>query len=178
MRMSVFGEFVVRPVKEAHVGQFAAILQEGAEWLRQQGREMWTPEELTEERLLKQNGIHEMFIGYANGEPAATMILQETDPMMWPEESKRPDSLYAHKLCVRRAMAKTGCSTAMIEWAKDEVLRRDKTFLRLDCAADRPKLCAFYESHGFGKVGERLVRQKYPTAFFEWKAEKSRLPAR
>ena len=164
----MYDEFVVRPVKEDEVGLFASILREGAEWLQQQGQEMWTPDQLTVERLLKQNAIHEMFIGYANGEPAAAMIIQETDRMMWPEQSNDPDSLYLHKLCVRRAWAKTGCSTAMIEWAKEEVRRRNKTFLRLDCAADRPKLCAFYERHGFRKVKERLILQKYPTALFEW----------
>jgi hypothetical protein len=63
----------------------------------------------------------------------------------------------------------------MIEWAKKEAKRRNKTFLRLDCAADRPKLCSFYEKHGFRKVGERLILQKFPTALFEWNRA-SRLP--
>lgn len=163
------GEIVVCSIKEDEIGLFASILKEAAEWLRRQGQEMWTPEQITVERLLMQNAIHEMFIGYANGEPAAAMIIQETDPMMWPEESNNLDSLYVHKLCVRRVKAKTGCSAAMIGWAKEEVLHRNKTYLRLDCAADRPKLCAFYESHGFRKVRERLILHKYPTALFEWK---------
>jgi GNAT superfamily N-acetyltransferase len=165
------GEFFVRSIREDEIGQFASILKEAAEWLRQQGREMWIPEQLTAERLLEQNAMHEMYIGFVNGEPAATMIIQETDPVMWPEESTRPDSLYLHKLSVRRAYAKTGCSAMMIGWAKEEVKRRDKTFLRLDCAADRPKLCSFYEKHGFCKVRERLIRQKYPIALYEWNEE-------
>lgn len=166
--MPVVGDFVVRSIREDEIGLFASILQEAAQWLRQQGREMWTPEQLEAERLLKHNAIHEMYIGWVNGVPAATMILQESDPVMWPEHSVRSDSLYLHKLSVRRAYAKTGCSTMMIEWAKKEAKRRNKTFLRLDCAADRPKLCSFYEKHGFRKVGERLILQKFPTALFEW----------
>jgi len=164
----VYEPFVVRSVREDDVELFAAMLREAAAWLKQQGMEMWTPEQLAAEQLLKQNAVHEMFIGYANGEPAAAMILQETDRMIWPEAANDSDSLYLHKLCVRRVWAKTGCSTAMIEWAKGEVRRRNKTFLRLDCAADRPKLCAFYERHGFRKVREKLILQKYPTALFEW----------
>lgn len=170
-------DFVVRSIREDQIEQFASILKEAAEWLHQQGQEMWLPEQITVERLLKQNAIHEMFIGYVSGEPAAAMIIQETDPMIWPEESNNLDSLYLHKLCVQRSKAKTGCSIAMIGWAKDEVKRCNKTFLRLDCAADRPKLCAYYESHEFRKVREMLIQQKYPTAFFEWKME-SRPPER
>jgi hypothetical protein len=34
------------------------------------------------------------------------------------------------------------------------MLIREKKYLRLDCAADRPKLCEYYESQGFKKVRE------------------------
>lgn len=166
--MPLTGEIVVRTIREDEIGLFVSILNEAADCLQKQGREMWTPEQLTAERLLKGNSIHEMYLGFVNGKPAATMILQETDPIMWPEESNFPDSLYLHKLSVRRAEAKTGCSAMMIEWAKEEVGRRGKTFLRLDCAADRTKLGSFYEKHGFRKVREKVIRQIYPTALFEW----------
>ncbi len=36
---------------------------------------------------------------------------------------------------------------------------------RLECAADRPRLCAFCERLGYKKVGERRVGP-FPTAFF------------
>jgi hypothetical protein len=58
--MPVTGELVVRSIRDEEIGVFASILQEAAQWLRRQGREMWTPEQLKAERLLKQNAIHEM----------------------------------------------------------------------------------------------------------------------
>src|SRR5690348_9879016 len=151
-------DWMVRPIRADETELFASLLQEAAEWLAELGQSMWSPEQLSAERLLKQNAMSEMFVGCIDGVPVATMIVQETE---------RHDSLFLHKLCVRRSVAKTGCSTVMIEWAKREVRNRGKTYLRLDCAADRPKLRSFYESCGFMKVRERLVLQQYPTAFYE-----------
>jgi ribosomal protein S18 acetylase RimI-like enzyme len=161
--------WVVRVIEAKEIELFASILAEAAEWLREQGQEMWTPKQISVENLLGNHTISEMHIGYLNGGAAAAMILQEDDPLFWPEAAGLSDSLYLHKLCVRRSFAKAGCSTEMIRWAMEQVGARGKTYLRLDCAADRPKLCAFYERHGFVKVRERL-QQKYPTAFYEWKA--------
>ncbi|XEC97345.1 GNAT family N-acetyltransferase [Paenibacillus tarimensis] len=161
-------EIIVRAIDENQIELFASILQEAAEWLREQGIEMWTREQIRVERLLQQNDIHEMFIGYVSGAPVATMMIQEMDAFMWPQAVKNKDSLYLHKLSVRRAWAKSGCSSAMIGWAKEEAGRRGKSYLRLDCAADRPKLNEFYESHGFIKVKEVLINQRYPTALYEW----------
>jgi GNAT superfamily N-acetyltransferase len=161
--------WAVRAIEAEEIGLFAFILAEAAEWLRDQGQEMWIPKQISAEKLLRSNMISEMYIGYVNGEAAAAMIIREEDPLFWPEAAGLFDSLYLHKLCVRRLFAKTGCSSAMIRWAMEQVRRRGRTFLRLDCSADRAKLCAFYERHGFVKVRERLVVQKYPTAFYEWK---------
>ncbi len=43
---------------------------------------------------------------------------------------------------------------------------QERTSLRLDCAADRPKLCRFYEDYGFRRVGLRMVGW-YDAAFYE-----------
>ncbi len=43
---------------------------------------------------------------------------------------------------------------------------QERTSLRLDCAADRPKLCRFYEDYGFRRVGRRMVGW-YDAAFYE-----------
>jgi GNAT superfamily N-acetyltransferase len=162
--------WAVKAIEDGEIELFVSILTEAAECLREQGQEMWNPKQFSAERLLRNKTISEMYVGYVNGEAASAMILQEDDPLFWPEAAGMLDSLYLHKLCVRRAFAKAGCSTAMIRWAMDQVGIRGKTHLRLDCAADRPKLCDFYERHGFVKVRERLLQQKYPTAFYEWKA--------
>lgn len=56
----------------------------------------------------------------------------------------------------------------MIKWAKSRARFLNKKYLRLDCAADRYKLCEYYELQGFIKVGEKVMFDKYPTAFYEF----------
>ena len=135
-------------------------------WLQREGQEMWRIEQVSTERVLKEYSPEEMFLGYLDGIPAATMVLQEVDDLFWPFVTQS-ESLFLHKLSIRRKFAKSGVAGSMITWAKSEAKNRHKRYLRLDCAADRPKLCRFYESQGFTKVREQVMFGKYPTAFYE-----------
>ena len=121
--------------------------------------------QVARENVLAEYSIDEMFLGHSRGMAVATMILQEVDDRFWPAVHKG-ESLFLHKLSVRRSVAKQGFSAHMIMWAEKEAITRQKRFLRLDCAANRPRLCLFYESLGFVKVKEELMG-KYPTAFYE-----------
>ncbi|WNQ10611.1 GNAT family N-acetyltransferase [Paenibacillus aurantius] len=146
---------------------FVSILREGAEWIRARGQEMWSERQVSLTALLASCRREELYLGSVGKEPAAVMILQEQDQLAWADADGCP-SLYLHKLCVRRPYAGTGLSVEMIRWAIREAVRRDKAFLRLDCAADRPQLCRFYEYAGFRKAGERLLFGRYPTALYEY----------
>jgi GNAT superfamily N-acetyltransferase len=159
-------EFYISNISEEQLEQFSSILKEAALWLENDGKGMWNANQLTINNLLKNNTVEEMYIGYINNEEAAVMILQEEDSLFWPGENKY-ESLFLHKLAIRRKYAKKGLSEEMIEWAKSLAKNLNKKYLRLDCAADRPKLCKFYENQGFEKVREKVMFGKYPTAFYE-----------
>lgn len=96
---------------------------------------MWTSEQVSVIQLLSEYAPDEMFLRYLDGIPVATMILQEEDDVFWPSAPKG-ESLFFHKLSVRRQFAGTGLAAEMVHWAKQEAKRRGKNFLRLDCAAD------------------------------------------
>lgn len=146
--------------------EFSSILTEAAEWLRSKGEEMWTTEQVSAQSLFSEYAPDDMFLGYLDGVPAATMILQEDDDLFWPSTPKG-ESLFLHKLSVRRRFADSGLAVEMLNCAKLEAKRRGKNFLRLDCAADREKLCRFYESQGFAKVREQVMFGQWQTAFYE-----------
>lgn len=158
-------DFHVQRTADNQVDEFCSILKEVALWLESIDQKMWGVAQVAREHVLEEYSIDEMFLGYWHGIPAATMVLQEADDHFWPS-ANQGDSLFLHKLSVKRSFAKQGLGTQMIRWAKNEAIRRQKRYLRLDCAADRPKLCSFYESFGFVKVREQLMG-KYPTAFYE-----------
>lgn len=157
---------IIKNLSENEVGEFVSVLQEAALWLKNEGQEMWDVHQLTPDHLLKHNSIDELFIGYINDEVAAVMILQEEDKIFWPDVAN--DSLFLHKLAVRRKYSKQGVSIEMINWAKLQARIRNKKYVRLDCAADRPKLCHFYESQGFRQVGEKVMFGNYPIRFYEF----------
>ncbi|TDQ42866.1 GNAT family N-acetyltransferase [Aureibacillus halotolerans] len=160
-------DITVERVTHTNLEIFCSILLEAVQWLNDEDKAMWTIEDVSKGHILKQYALEEMYIGFVQGTPAATIVLQEIDRFFWPNESKG-DSLFLHKLCVRRQFSGQGLASCMIDFAKNEARKQNKAFLRLDCAADRPALCAFYEANGFKKVREQRVFDRFDTAFYEY----------
>ncbi len=145
------------------------IMCEAASWLIETGKPLWRLEDLTEQKILAGITKDDVYVGWVAEEAAAAMILQWSDPFFWPQAND--DSGFIHKLVVRRRFAGMNVSRQMVEWAKQEARRRGKTYIRLDCAGDRPKLCSFYESLGFQQVDRRMVGV-FDEAFFEMRLRK------
>jgi len=159
-------QLVIKNISENELEDFLSVLKDATLWLKNEGKEMWNDSQLSSVNLLRNNSIDQLFIGYINYEIAAVMILQEEDKTFWPDAKN--DSLFLHKLAVRRKYAKQGISKDMINWAKSRARNLNMKYLRLDCAAERFKLCEFYEMQGFKMVNERVMFGKYPTAFYEF----------
>lgn len=126
---------------------------------------MWTADELAPGALLERYDPAEMRLGLLYGEPAAAMVVRERDDFFWPDVTE-DESLFVHKLAAARRLKGRGVAAAMLDWARVRASERERSYLRLDCAADRPKLCRFYEDYGFRRVGRRMVGS-YDTAFYE-----------
>jgi GNAT superfamily N-acetyltransferase len=146
--------------------RFSHVLLEVAAWLQAKGQPMWMVDELAPETLLEHYDLQEMHLGLlTSGEPAAAMVVQQSDEFFWPDVPEG-ESLFIHKLAAARRLKGRGAAAAMLNWAKAEAREQGKIYLRLDCAADRPKLCRFYEGYGFRRVGRRMVG-RYEAAFYE-----------
>lgn len=145
---------------------FSGILLEVAGWLEAGGRTLWGADELTPEALLGSYRIEEMYLGtLPRREPAAVMVLREADKLFWPD-APEGESLFLHKLAVKRHLKGRGASTAMLDHARGLALTTGKKYLRLDCAVDLPRLREFYEGYGFRYVGRRMVGA-FDLAFYE-----------
>ena len=156
----------VRPVTtQEDLERFSRVLLEVAGWLEAKGRPMWTADELAPGALLERYDPREMHLGVLSGEPAAAMVVQESDDLFWPDVPEG-ESLFVHKLAAARRLKGRGAAAAMLDWAKARASEGERAYLRLDCAADRPKLCRFYEGYGFRRVGWGMVGP-YDTAFYE-----------
>ncbi len=143
----------------------SAVMTAVARDLRERGMELWVPGQLAPEHLFAEVDPCEVITGYVSDEPVAAMILTFHDPQFWPDVP--PDTAsFVHKLAVMPSCQGCGLAGQMVSYAIDVTLRRGIHATRLDCSADRPKLCAVYEGLGYHKVGERMVGP-YPTAFYE-----------
>ena len=129
------------------------------------GQLIWTADELAPGTLLERYDTAEMRLGVLTGEPVAAMVVQERDEFFWPDVVEG-DSLFVHKLAAARRLKGQGAAVAMLNRARVMASEQERSYLRLDCAADRPKLCRFYEEYGFRRVGREMVGV-YDTAFYE-----------
>jgi GNAT superfamily N-acetyltransferase len=140
------------------------VIKEVAHWLIDTGQPLWKIEDLTEEKLQKDQAKN-FIVAYKNEEPAAAMILQWKDKEFWPEINEN-ESGFIHKLSVRRKYKGQGIATTLIDYASSKCLEKGITFLRLDCDATRSKLCKFYKENGFIEIRQKKINS-YAVALFE-----------
>jgi len=141
------------------------ILRDAAEWLISIGKPLWSEEHIRWAGLSKDYAASDFQIALLDGKPAACMAVVDYDPFFWPDISKG-ESLFVHRLAVKRFAAGKGLSDMMLDHAKTMCMKRGIPMLRLDCMAPIEKLRALYERNGFVCVGEKQLFGKSPTAFY------------
>ena len=136
------------------------MLLEAARWVDALGVVMWEQGELELERLRSEVAAGSFFIAFIGNDAAGAVKFQLDDLLFWPD-LPQTDSAFVHRLVVRRSYAGRGVSTALLAWAVERTRQLGKSWLRLDCDADRPKLRALYEQFGFTFHSFRQVGPYY-----------------
>jgi GNAT superfamily N-acetyltransferase len=126
----------------------SGILLEAAHWLNDTGKPMWREEEIVPERISSDVSAGVFFLAECDGEAAGTVKFQLEDMVVW-FDIPQHDSAFVHRLAVRRKFAGGAVSTAILRWAVEQTRLLGRRYLRLDCAATRPRLRAIYEQFGF-----------------------------
>jgi GNAT superfamily N-acetyltransferase len=137
------------------------ILREAAHWLEQAGMPLWREEHIGVAHILDDVRAGIFFLAEYPTESAGTIKFQLEDTLFWPE-AREGEATYVHRLAVRRRYASRGVSIALLRWAVARTRALGRPYLRLDCAAARPKLRAIYERFGFqhhsyGQIGAYYV---------------------
>lgn len=164
------GAATIRPVQPDEWPAVCSVLDEAAGWLRARGDVMWEIGELAPESVRDQVEAGLFYFAEVNGEIAGVFRFQLEDPEFWPDLADPALSAFVHRLAVRRRFAGLGVSAAILEWAADRTCSLGRSWLRLDCDADRERLRAVYERAGFiyhsdRQVGPYLVA-RYEMAVF------------
>lgn len=132
------------------------ILLEAARWLEQSGTPMWRDDELLPARITADVETNSFFVAECDDAIAGVVKLQLEDGLFWPDEPKS-ESLFLHRLAIRRRFAGGEVSSALLGWAVERARSLGKQYLRLDCEASREKLRAVYERFGFVHHSDRQV---------------------
>ena len=143
------------------------ILSDAVRYLDSIGKPLWLEDEVKWARLSKSFRPSDFLIALLDGIPAACMAVVDHDPFLWPDIPKG-QSLFIHKLAVKRFAAGKGLSDALISHAKQMCADGGIPALRLDCHSLMPKLRAVYERNGFVCVAEKIMFGKYHTTFYEY----------
>jgi len=145
-------ELPIRRVGAEHASDAVSILKEAAAWALNRGILVWRTDELREQDFREAALLGELVMGFHDGQAVATMLLQSSDPIYWPEIAPNT-SLFLHKIAVRRAHAGRGWLGRLVEFADQNARQRDIRWLRLD-TLHGPPLRHLYEQHGFSVIDE------------------------
>jgi GNAT superfamily N-acetyltransferase len=137
-----------------------AMLLEAAAWVDALGVKMWEDGELDKDMIAHEILAGQFYLADVGGQPAGAIRFQTEDLLFWPD-IPQTSSAFVHRLVVRRAFKGAGVSTALLRWAVEHARALGKTWLRLDCDNDRPKLKALYGRFGFERHSDRQVGPYY-----------------
>ena len=163
-------EIWIKSAKEADIPVIEEILLDALNWLESIGSKMWVKSRITWEFLSQWIAIDEFCLAYMDQRPVGCMALTDHDPTIW-EDIQKGESLFVHRLAVRREAAGQGVSKALLDYAKAQAVRRGINAVRLDCWRDREKIRAIYEREGFVCVKETFLFDHYHAALYVWQGK-------
>ncbi|WP_407569028.1 GNAT family N-acetyltransferase [Deinococcus altitudinis] len=168
-------------IRPAPLADLTPVLRASSLASEARGLPMWTQESLDPARLEAQypgaqgyagrlqdrlaDRVAERLKDRVAEQPVAVMLLVASDPVFWPGDPPG-EALYLHKLAVHPDWQGLRLSAQMVEEAARLTRAAGRPWLRLDTAAERPRLRNLYEDLGF-----RLVREGHadgwPAAWYE-----------
>lgn len=134
------------------------LLEESAAWMISIGIDRWRPGTFiaTRDQLTLELEAGIVYVWKVEGQVLGTLRLTEHDVSIWGNDGV--PALYVHKMSVRRTLRGRGSGRALVQWVEKEAMARRRDVLRLDCWAENPRLCAFYESCGFKPIRTVTVK--------------------
>ena len=139
--------FAIEEARPGEVEIVLALLNEAADWLRSKGIDQWQSRYFNRMLILEGIGKGEVYLARLDDQVVGTITVQWSDPLWWPDAPM--DAAYFHRLAVKRDYAAKGLGRCMIEWAENRAKASGKSYLRLNCMFENPRIRRYYESLGF-----------------------------
>jgi catechol 2,3-dioxygenase-like lactoylglutathione lyase family enzyme/ribosomal protein S18 acetylase RimI-like enzyme len=142
----------IHPLPVSRLADAIDILMEAGAWSTARGSIGWAPEELGQDGLRQPAERGELFGLLCDDQLLGCMLLQDEDPIHWPD-SAPDEALYIHKLAVSRRHGGRGYGERLVEFACDSAAARGVPRVRLD-TMPASKLQDYYARLGF--IGDPL----------------------
>ena len=107
----------IKQASESDIAVIVDILEDAVMWTDSINLPLWSKERVQWEQLSKNFNALDFYIACLDGKPAGCMAVVDHDPMFWAEIPK-DESLFIHKVAVKRFAAGKGLSGALISHAK------------------------------------------------------------
>lgn len=146
----------IRIARETEAALVSSVLVEAATWIARRNAPLWPMEQLGADAIAADVGAGRYALAMVGTEAVGTARLTLDDPEYWPD-AVTGVAVYVHKIAIRRAWAGAGLPGMILAWCETRALAAGCGYLRLDCDAQRPKLCRLYEGLGFRFHSERRV---------------------
>lgn len=98
------------------------------------------------------------FVFDLSGNKIAMFRLLETDTLYWEEKGLENNVRYVHSLVVLPSYGGKGVGKAVLVKIIEQLKQENIKKFRLDCNGANLRLCQYYESYGFQKVGEKITK--------------------
>lgn len=161
------GRLVVRRARGEEAGVFLEILEEAERWLDGRGNRQWVPgaHRAVEKAMAGMVAAGSVYFAEREGEVVGCCSLAFKGHSWWVDRSTKYG--YLSKLTVRDSVRGYGVGRAMMGWVEEQSREAGKRGVRLDCWADNPRLCRYYEEAGYVRVGESEGYGGYRLALYE-----------
>jgi len=149
--------------------EILGLLKRIAEWLRSKGIDQWRDflDEKGEAKLAKRFREGEVYKVFKDGTLSGMFVIQ-WDDTFWHPEKNDGMACWVHTLGVDPASRGHGIGVKILSHIEGIAKGAGKKCVRLDCNADNPKLCGFYESQGFKVAGaKRWVEKDWNVRLYE-----------
>jgi GNAT superfamily N-acetyltransferase len=155
----------IRFAREPESPLVSSILIEAATWAAERCAPIWPIEQLGADAIVADVVAERVVVAIAGADAVGTARLTRDDPECWPDAVPGV-AVYVHRIAIRRAWAGCGLPGMILAWCGKQAHELGCSYLRLDCDANRPKLCKLYEGLGFRFHSERSVG-RYTVARYE-----------
>ncbi|MCA9998679.1 MAG: GNAT family N-acetyltransferase [Anaerolineales bacterium] len=153
-----------KPANSEDLPLVMAILTDASAWLQAKAIDQW-PSPLPEhwhQRMVDKIAHGEIYTVGIVKNRFGIVGLNWADPY-WPDDGRAG---YVHRMAIRSSMHGQNWGSLILFWAQQQVKKRGRPFLRLDCAAGNGRLRGYYEAQKFICQGT-VTDHDYVAALYE-----------